>query len=69
MAYSHLFQTGKIGVCELRNRIIMPPMVKLCCDEYVDGGITINESRRIAQMLEDAGVDAIIANAGNRKSV
>lgn len=43
-----------------------PVMVKLCCDEYVNGGITINDSKIIARMIGDAGADAIIANAGNK---
>ncbi|GAB4538713.1 MAG: FAD-dependent oxidoreductase [Thermodesulfovibrionia bacterium] len=43
-----------------------PVMVKLCCDEYEDGGITINDSKVIARMIEDAGADAIVANAGNK---
>jgi 2,4-dienoyl-CoA reductase-like NADH-dependent reductase (Old Yellow Enzyme family)/thioredoxin reductase len=43
-----------------------PIMVKLCCNEYVEGGITIEDSKIIAKMIEGAGADAIIANAGNK---
>jgi len=45
-----------------------PVMVKLCCDEYVEGGITIEDSKNIARMIEDAGADAIVTNAGNKKT-
>jgi len=44
----------------------LPVMVKLCCDEYVEGGITIDESRTIAKIIEEAGADAIVASAGNK---
>lgn len=43
-----------------------PVMVKLVCDEYVPGGITVKESVETAVMLERAGADAILVNAGNK---
>ncbi|MFC1539717.1 tRNA-dihydrouridine synthase [Candidatus Latescibacterota bacterium] len=40
----------------------------ICCrfsaDEFVDGGLTIKESRNIAQILEDSGIDLISVSAG-----
>jgi len=40
----------------------------ICCrisaDEFVDGGLTIEESREIAQILVDSGVDVISVSAG-----
>jgi len=40
----------------------------ICCrisaDEFVDGGLTIEESRKIAQILVDSGVDVISVSAG-----
>jgi len=40
----------------------------ICCrisaDEFVDGGLTIEESRDIAQILDDSGVDVISVSAG-----
>ncbi|MFC1857873.1 FAD-dependent oxidoreductase [Thermodesulfobacteriota bacterium] len=43
-----------------------PVMVKLVCDEYVPGGLEIEDGRKIARLVEDAGADAIVANAGNK---
>ncbi|NOZ67777.1 MAG: FAD-dependent oxidoreductase, partial [Deferribacteres bacterium] len=43
-----------------------PVMVKLVCDEYIAGGITIDDSRAVAEMAALAGADAIVANAGNK---
>jgi len=43
-----------------------PVMIKLVCDEYVPGGITIEQSAESAKMTESAGADAILANAGNK---
>ncbi len=45
-----------------------PLMVKLVCDEFVDGGLKIEEARRIAGWVEKAGADAIVANAGNKQT-
>jgi 2,4-dienoyl-CoA reductase-like NADH-dependent reductase (Old Yellow Enzyme family)/thioredoxin reductase len=43
-----------------------PVMIKLVCDEYVPGGITVKESVETASMVEHAGADAILVNAGNK---
>jgi len=43
-----------------------PIMVKLVCNEFVPGGIGVDEAKIIAALVEDAGADAIIANAGNK---
>ena len=45
-----------------------PVMIKLVCDEFVPGGLSINDSRKIAGLTEDAGADAIVANAGNKST-
>jgi len=45
-----------------------PVMVKLVCDEFVDGGLGVAEARKIAAWVEQAGADAIVANAGNKKT-
>ncbi len=43
-----------------------PVMVKLVCDEFVRGGLTIDQGVKIASLIEKAGADAIVANAGNK---
>ncbi|MDD5154316.1 MAG: NAD(P)/FAD-dependent oxidoreductase [Desulfovibrionales bacterium] len=43
-----------------------PVMVKLVCDEFVPGGLTVNEAVSMARLIEKAGADAIMANAGNK---
>ena len=43
-----------------------PIMVKLVCNEFVPGGLGVHEAKIIATLVEDAGADAIIANAGNK---
>ncbi|MBU4344856.1 MAG: FAD-dependent oxidoreductase [Proteobacteria bacterium] len=45
-----------------------PVMIKLVCDEFVPGGLGIDDSRKIAGLVEDAGADAIVANAGNKST-
>lgn len=45
-----------------------PIMVKLTCDEFVPGGLTIENGAAIALRAEQAGCDAIIANAGNKST-
>jgi len=41
-----------------------PLLVRLCVDEFVDGGFTLEEARKAARMLEEAGVDGIDAAVG-----
>lgn len=43
-----------------------PVLIKLVCDEYVPGGLTIKNSAEIAKISASAGADAILANAGNK---
>jgi 2,4-dienoyl-CoA reductase-like NADH-dependent reductase (Old Yellow Enzyme family)/thioredoxin reductase len=45
-----------------------PVMVKLVCDEFVEGGLGIAEAGKIAVWAEKAGADAIVANAGNKQT-
>jgi 2,4-dienoyl-CoA reductase-like NADH-dependent reductase (Old Yellow Enzyme family)/thioredoxin reductase len=44
----------------------VPVVVKLVCDEFVDGGLTLEETTVVAQHIEQAGGDAILANGGNK---
>jgi len=44
----------------------VPVVVKLVCDEFVDGGLTLQETTVVAQQIERAGGDAILANGGNK---
>lgn len=41
-----------------------PISVRLSCDEFVDGGLKIEDSIKIAQALEKLGVDALNVSAG-----
>jgi 2,4-dienoyl-CoA reductase-like NADH-dependent reductase (Old Yellow Enzyme family)/thioredoxin reductase len=43
-----------------------PVMVKLVCDEWVPGGLSIDEAKQIALWVQRAGADAIVANGGNK---
>lgn len=43
-----------------------PVMVKLVCNEFVPDGLGVDQAKIIAAQVEDAGADAIIANAGNK---
>jgi 2,4-dienoyl-CoA reductase-like NADH-dependent reductase (Old Yellow Enzyme family)/thioredoxin reductase len=43
-----------------------PVMVKLVCDEFVTGGLTLDETLVIARLVEQAGADAILASGGNK---
>jgi 2,4-dienoyl-CoA reductase-like NADH-dependent reductase (Old Yellow Enzyme family)/thioredoxin reductase len=45
-----------------------PILIKLVCDEYVPGGLTVKDSVEIAKMTSSAGADAILANAGNKNT-
>lgn len=46
-----------------------PILFRISADEFVPGGRKINETRMIARMLEDAGVDCIHVSAGVYKSM
>lgn len=41
-----------------------PIMIKMNCDEFVPGGLTMDESARVARLIESAGIDCIEITAG-----
>jgi 2,4-dienoyl-CoA reductase-like NADH-dependent reductase (Old Yellow Enzyme family) len=41
-----------------------PVLFKLNCSDFVDGGLTLEDSVKVAMMLEEAGVDAIEVSGG-----
>ena len=43
-----------------------PVMVKLVCDEFVEGGLTLEETTIIARLIAQSGGDAILATGGNK---
>jgi 2,4-dienoyl-CoA reductase-like NADH-dependent reductase (Old Yellow Enzyme family) len=45
-----------------------PLLVKLNCQDFLDDGITVEESLKVAVMLEQEGVDAIEVSGGTRES-
>ncbi|MDP2953916.1 MAG: FAD-dependent oxidoreductase, partial [Chloroflexota bacterium] len=45
-----------------------PIVFRLSADEYVPGGLTLDETKVIARLLEEAGVDALSVSAGNYDS-
>lgn len=45
-----------------------PLMIKLVCDEFVPGGIGVEEASQVSRFLEKAGADAIVASGGNKKT-
>ncbi len=46
-----------------------PLLFRLSADEFVEGGITLEEAKRIAIRLEEAGVDALDISAGIYESL
>ena len=44
-------------------------MCKLTIDQFIPGGLTLEETGPVARMLEDAGLDAIHATAGDPNSL
>ncbi|MEW6328338.1 MAG: FAD-dependent oxidoreductase [Thermodesulfobacteriota bacterium] len=60
------FLTGLIGRVKQSAGQDFPIMVKLVCDEFISGGLTVNEAISMAGWIEKAGADAIVANAGNK---
>lgn len=45
-----------------------PVMVKLVCDEFIDGGLILEETTIIAQFIAQSGGDAILATGGNKST-
>ncbi len=43
-----------------------PVLVKLVCDEFIEGGLTPEDTTVIAQLIEQSGGDAILASGGNK---
>ncbi len=43
-----------------------PVMVKLVCDEFEEGGLTLKEATVVAQLIARSGCDAILATGGNK---
>jgi 2,4-dienoyl-CoA reductase-like NADH-dependent reductase (Old Yellow Enzyme family)/thioredoxin reductase len=43
-----------------------PVIVKLVCDEFTDGGLTLEDTTIIAQFIARSGGDAILASGGNK---
>lgn len=43
-----------------------PVIVKLVCDEFTDGGLTLEETTIIAKFIAQSGGDAILASGGNK---
>ena len=46
-----------------------PIFYRVSADEFLPGGLTLEETKRFAQMLEEAGVDCIHVSAGNYTTV
>ena len=42
-----------------------PIVFRFSADEHVDGGLTLNDTRKLARTLEEAGVDCLSVSAGN----
>jgi 2,4-dienoyl-CoA reductase-like NADH-dependent reductase (Old Yellow Enzyme family)/thioredoxin reductase len=60
------FLTGLIEAVKEKAGKDYPVMVKLVCDEFVEGGLTPSDSTVIARLAEQAGADAILASGGNK---
>ncbi|MCK4792856.1 MAG: FAD-dependent oxidoreductase [Desulfobacteraceae bacterium] len=46
-----------------------PITCRFCADEYLQGGIDLNQSKYIAKKLEENGIDAIDVSAGAQESI
>ena len=55
---------------EIRNRVgkAFPVMVKINSEDFLDGGMTVEEMVKVAHMLEDRGMDAIEMSGGTFES-
>jgi 2,4-dienoyl-CoA reductase-like NADH-dependent reductase (Old Yellow Enzyme family) len=55
---------------EIRNRVgkAFPVMVKINSEDFLDGGMTVEEMVKVAHMLEDHGMDAIEMSGGTFES-
>ena len=61
-------------LCELIQKVKktaghdFPVMIKLVCDEFMPDGLVVDDAKVIASLVENAGADAIVANAGNKST-
>jgi 2,4-dienoyl-CoA reductase-like NADH-dependent reductase (Old Yellow Enzyme family) len=57
-------------VAEVRSKVgdDYPVFIKLNCDDFLDGGFTIDEAVEVAKMLEEWGIDAIEVSGGSPAS-
>ncbi|OIP62500.1 MAG: hypothetical protein AUK29_08355 [Nitrospirae bacterium CG2_30_53_67] len=62
------FLTGLIRKIKQNAGSDFPVMVKLVCNEFTAGGLTLNDGRQIARMAEASGADLIVASGGNKKT-
>jgi 2,4-dienoyl-CoA reductase-like NADH-dependent reductase (Old Yellow Enzyme family)/thioredoxin reductase len=62
------FLTDLIGKVKEYAGHDFPVMVKLVCNEFVPEGLGAEEAGGIARLVEEAGADAIVANAGNKST-
>jgi NADPH-dependent 2,4-dienoyl-CoA reductase/sulfur reductase-like enzyme len=46
-----------------------PIIFRLSADEFIDGGMNLEESKKVAKILEDAGIDALDVSAGTYDSM
>ncbi|MBV5316285.1 MAG: NADH:flavin oxidoreductase [Desulfobulbaceae bacterium] len=55
---------------EIRNRVghSFPVMVKINAEDFLDGGVTVEEMIKVAHMLENQGMDAIEMSGGTFES-
>jgi 2,4-dienoyl-CoA reductase-like NADH-dependent reductase (Old Yellow Enzyme family) len=81
-AYSNRRSDEYGGSLENRSRIVrevissirdtagdLPLSCRICADEFVEGGLRLEETRKIAPMLVDAGADVISVAAGTYASM
>ncbi|MDH5201875.1 MAG: FAD-dependent oxidoreductase [Nitrospirota bacterium] len=45
-----------------------PVIVKLVCNEFIEGGLTLNETTILAKLIAQSGGDAILATGGNKST-
>jgi 2,4-dienoyl-CoA reductase-like NADH-dependent reductase (Old Yellow Enzyme family) len=45
-----------------------PILIKMNCQDFLDGGLTLEDSLKIADMLQNKGIDAIELSGGTRMS-
>ncbi|MEW6622861.1 MAG: FAD-dependent oxidoreductase [Bacillota bacterium] len=48
---------------------VLPILFRFSADEFIDGGINLDEAKQIARILQDAGVDALDVSSGTYASM